>query len=65
MRIQIDGSAPLQAIRYEVERLRCSACGLVFTASAPVGKHTPRAKAVLVVLHYSLALPFKRLENFQ
>ena len=31
--IHIDGNALLSAIRYELEKLRCSACGQVFTAS--------------------------------
>ena len=30
--IRIDGNALLSAIRYELEKLRCSACGEVFTA---------------------------------
>ncbi len=34
--IRIDGNALLSAIRYEVEKLRCSACGQVFTAQLPV-----------------------------
>jgi hypothetical protein len=33
--IRIDGNALLTAIRYEVEKLRCSACGQVFTAQRP------------------------------
>ena len=33
--IRIDGNALLSAIRYEVEKLRCSACGQVFTATLP------------------------------
>ena len=38
-------------LRYEVEKLRCSACGHVFTASLPEAageeKYSPRARAVL------------------
>ena len=33
--MRIDGNALLSAIRYEVEKLRCSACGQVFTATLP------------------------------
>ena len=33
--IRIDGNALLSAIRYELEKLRCSACGQVFTAPLP------------------------------
>jgi transposase len=38
--IRIDGNALLTAVRYELERLRCSVCGQIFTAPLPmeVGK---------------------------
>ena len=35
--IRIDGNALLSAIRYELEKLRCSACGETFTAGLPAG----------------------------
>jgi len=35
--MRLDGNALLSAIRYEVEKLRCSACGEVFTAALPNG----------------------------
>jgi transposase len=67
--IWIDGNALLTAVRYEVERLRCSACGQVFTAPLPVEageeKYTNRARAVLVLSRYSLGVLFYRLEGFQ
>jgi rubredoxin len=51
--IRITGNALLAALHYEVEKLRCSACGLVFTASLPAEagaeKYSARARAVLVV----------------
>ena len=34
--IRIGGNALLTAVRYELEKLRCSACGQVFTAPLPV-----------------------------
>jgi hypothetical protein len=47
--MRLDGHALLSAVRYELEKLRCSACGQVFTASVPVGvgaeKYTARARA--------------------
>jgi len=59
--IRIDGNALLSAIRYEVEKLRCSACGQVFTATLPAEaaaeKYSPRARAVLAVSRYYLGLP--------
>lgn len=48
--IRIDGNALLSAIRYAVEKLRCSACGEVFTAPLPPAagdeKYSARARAV-------------------
>jgi hypothetical protein len=67
--IRIDGHAVLSAIRYEVERLRCSACGQVFTAKAPPeagdSKYNARARAALVMSRYFLRVPFYRLEAYQ
>src|SRR6266516_2382337 len=67
--IRIDRNALLAAIRYEVEKLRCSACGQVFTAPLPDGvseeKYSPRARAVLAVSRYYLGLPLYRVESYQ
>jgi hypothetical protein len=67
--IRIDGHALLSAVRYELQKLRCSACGQIFTAPLPseVGeaKYSPRARAVLVVGRYYLGLPFYRLQGYQ
>ena len=67
--LRIDGNALLSAIRYELEKLRCSACGEVFTAKlpddAPLEKYSARARAVLAVGRYYLGLPFYRLERYQ
>jgi transposase len=67
--IRLGGQALLSAIRYEVERLRCSACGQVFRAPLPaeagVDKYRPSARAALVVGRYLLGLPGYRLEAYQ
>ena len=67
--IRIDGHAVLSAIRYELERLRCSACGQVFTAQAPAeageSKYNTRARAAIVMSRYYLGVPFYRLEAYQ
>ncbi|HEY5864087.1 MAG TPA: transposase [Candidatus Tectomicrobia bacterium] len=67
--VRIDGHALLSAIRYEVEKLRCSACGQIFTAGLPDGvseaTYSPRARAVLAVGRYVLGLPFSRIEAYQ
>ena len=51
--MRLDGNALLSAVHSELEKLRCSACGQIFTASVPVGagpeKYTTRARAVLAL----------------
>ena len=34
--MRLDGNALRSAVRYELEKLRCSACGQIFTAPLPV-----------------------------
>jgi transposase len=67
--IRLDGHALLSAVRYVLEKFRCSACGQVFTASAPVeagaDKYSARARAVLVLGRYYLGVPLYRLEGYQ
>ena len=67
--IRIDGHALLSAIRYELQKLRCSACGQIFTVPLPSeageAKYSPRARAVLVVSRYYLGLPFYRVQGYQ
>ena len=67
--MRLDGHALLSAVRSEVEKVRCSACGQVFTASVPAAagteKYTTRARAVLALARYYLGLPWYRLEGFQ
>jgi transposase len=67
--MRLDGNALLSAVRYELEKLRCSACGQIFTASVPAAagteKYRARARAVLVLARYYLGLPWHRLEGFQ
>jgi transposase len=67
--IRLDGNALLSAICYELEKLRCSACGEVFTAKLPGDvaqeKYSARARAVLAVGRDYLGLPFYRLAGYQ
>src|SRR5207248_1464112 len=50
--IRIDGHGLLSAMRYELQKLRCSACGQMFTAPLPreagEAKYRPRARALLI-----------------
>jgi hypothetical protein len=67
--MRLDGNALLSAVRYALEKLWCSACGQIFTASVPAAagteKYTARARAILVLARYYLGLPWHRLEGFQ
>jgi hypothetical protein len=67
--IRIDGHALLSAMPYELEKLRCSACGEIFTAGLPAGvseeKYSPQARAVLAVSRYYLGVPGYRLQGYQ
>jgi hypothetical protein len=67
--VRIDGHALLSAVRYELEKLRCSACGAVFTAPLPAEaspeKYSPQARATLALGRYYLGVPLYRLEGYQ
>ncbi|MBI3799803.1 MAG: IS66 family transposase [Deltaproteobacteria bacterium] len=67
--MRLDGNALLSAVRYELEKLRCSACGQVFTAALPAEagpeKYSARARAVLALGRYYLGVPLYRLEGYQ
>ena len=65
--VRIVGQAPLAATVYELERLRCNACGQVFTAQEPEGvgpdKYDETAAAMIAQLKYGSGVPFYRLEQ--
>jgi hypothetical protein len=67
--VRIVGQAPLAATVYELERLRCNACGQVFTAEEPeeVGleKYDETAAAMIAQLKYGSGVPFQRLERME
>src|SRR5262252_4050692 len=67
--VRLDGHALLSAVRYALEKFRCSACGQVFTAAMPAEagaeKYSARARAVLVLGRYYLGVPLYRLEGYQ
>lgn len=67
--VRITGQPPLDAKVYEIERLRCSLCGKVFTAKAPKGlgdeKYDSASGAMVALLKYGSGLPFNRLEGLQ
>jgi transposase len=67
--VRIVGQAPLAATVYELERLRCNACGQVFTAAEPEGvgpeKYDETASAMIAQLKYGSGIPFYRLEQLE
>ena len=67
--VRIAGQAPLAATVYSLERLRCGACGQVFTAQAPEGvgpeKYDETAAAMIAQLKYGSGIPFYRLEQLE
>src|SRR5215510_3147880 len=67
--MRLDGNALLSAVRYELEKLRCSACGQVFTAALPAEagaeQYSARARAVLALGRYYLGVPLYRLAGYQ
>jgi transposase len=68
-RIRFVGQAPLEATVFERERLRCNACGQVFTADQPEmagpKKYDETAVAMVALLKYGTGVPCKRLERLQ
>ncbi|HEY4972688.1 MAG TPA: transposase, partial [Steroidobacteraceae bacterium] len=67
--VRIVGQAPLAAIVYELDRLRCNLCGEVFTAEEPedVGpeKYDETTAAMIALLKYGSGMPFYRLEKLE
>jgi hypothetical protein len=56
-------------MRYALEKLRCTACGQIFTAGLPkdggTAKYSTQARAVLVVSRDDLGLPGYRGQAYQ
>lgn len=67
--IRIVGQAPIQATRYDLERLRCNLCGQLFTAEPPEGvgadKYDETVGSMVAQLKYGSGMPFNRLENLE
>jgi transposase len=67
--VRLTGQAPIGGTVYELEKLRCSLCGEVFSAPAPEGvgeeKYDPESAAMIALLKYGTGLPFHRLERLQ
>lgn len=69
VRLRFTGQPLANVTHYELEQLRCGACGILFVAHLPpaAGQQTydVSLKVNLAVTHYHLGLPFARIESFQ
>jgi transposase len=67
--VRVVGRPPLEATVFERQRLRCNACGQIFTAEAPAAagadKYDATAIAILALLKYGAGTPFHRLQRLQ
>lgn len=67
--IQFMGQSPIQCTLHEQEKLRCNACGEIFTAGLPEGmkkeKYDESADVSIAMQKYGLGIPFYRLEKWQ
>jgi len=65
----LEGSPPITAQGFRLERLRCDACGKVYTAAAPpeagVEKYAPSVGVTIAFLRYGAGLPHYRLARLQ
>jgi len=67
--VRLVGQAPLHALVYYLQKLRCNLCGALFTAKKPedVGneKYDATASAMVALMKYGTGMPFNRLEGLQ
>lgn len=67
--VRVFGGPPLHAHVCELERLRCSLCGVVFTAKQPLGlgndKYDATAASMIGLLRYGTGVPFYRLAQLE
>lgn len=67
--IQFEGQGPIQCTLHELEKLRCNACGEVFTAKLPANmektKYSYSSDVAIAMQKYGLGIPFYRLEKWQ
>ena len=67
--VRIVGQAPLVATCWECERMRCGACGKLYTAHAPQEaqgeKYDETAASMIALLRYGGGMPFNRLDHLE
>lgn len=67
--IQVTGSPIAKATHYQLQKLRCSVCEVIFTAPLPEGvedvKYTTSLIAMLMIHKYFMSVPLYRQETLQ
>jgi transposase len=67
--LRIQGSPPIAATGFAMERLRCDGCGQVFSAPPPpeagTQKYDPSVGVTVALLRYGSGMPHYRLERLQ
>ena len=67
--LRIVGQPPLGATCWDCARLRCGACGHLYTARAPEEaqgeKYDETAVSMIAIVHYGAGMPFHRLDRLQ
>jgi|KBSSwiStaDraftv2_1062776.scaffolds.fasta_scaffold34606_5 hypothetical protein len=67
--LRIEGSPPISATGWSLEKLRCDACGDVFTAPAPpqagTSKYDESVGVMVALLRYGSGMPHYRLARLQ
>jgi hypothetical protein len=73
VRLRFEASAPITAVVYDVEKMRCGECRQEFEAPMPpdaspdvvIAKATPEAAAQSIALRYGQGFPDSRLDELQ
>ncbi len=68
--VRLAGQAPVQAVVYYLQKLRCNPCGAIFTAKLPEGvdpeeKYDPTVGSMIALLKYGYGMPFHRQETLE
>jgi len=67
--LRIFGQAALTAVCWDCERVRCGACGAVYTAPAPPAAQGPKydetAASMMALMRYGTGVPLNRLDQLQ
>jgi len=68
--VRLVGQAPVKALVYYLQKLRCNPCGAIFTAKSPEGvdpeeKYDPTVGSMIALLKYGYGMPFHRQETLE